>query len=954
MLESCLFDESYRPNVSQGADPIVLVHQHIIHHGELPQLSEIQLRNILDRFIKCCAGLIHDFETESSTYKHAFYTVVFEICDDYPQYLTIIAEKRVVIAYIRRLIVVSIDQQSKINLENKNVASVSFAIARDAVQSKTGNFVEDSRVDRSSQLSVRSNFLGTSMQPSSTFTSKSVSQFDESVSIKGLLYFLLARSVLSEKIYQEVYAAFVSKFVSDPNEEVARVTSILLSLTCSIVSSNAPHECEFTVSSVESWLKPILHLHSISHVGNPIGDSIFSCYHEQLVKAIISLLQHIHENSLLADKLPEFFHEVILSLANACVKTKSSGQSTNYILLLTELNTLVSKLAFICHQDLVMAKNLVNHVSYPLFGILYSSLVDDNSRVCQISMTLLEHPLLKELVIERTEILEKVVSILYRNGTPHWNSATNIQIAKCLQGLIEKAPTAMKTISSRLSAPPVEIRSRQGIIHTAVAFKPSEYKNSPPPLEITGVAPWAASNRGVANQPRTSFKEISSGIMKQQEESVSLIQRYIEQLMPTSLHADVEGGNLVTSPLVSSPPAQLHLKFHDLVFGKTLGSGAFSIVKYAKQILRDKTASQWPECAVKIFSIEKIQEVVYFSSIVREIVILQQLNHPNIARYISSFRTETEFFLVTEFSNGGDLHDAVSNFGNLDVEIAKILMGEVVAALSSMHSLGFLYHDIKPENISLIHFRDSNGKSAVHAKLVDFGGARMIGNEYDSKKFRALRQKVLEMFDVVDSDNIEVDERFEGTKEYMAPELLNKTHPPSFASDAYAFGATLFYILSGEFPNLVDIFPDAAPTPHGKSVMFNDVKNGFPLSFDSGTCAFLTELLHPDPLQRLGSGGLHREVMMHPWFNSDVNNLYRGRGVTNEHFYSTLLSNKTNDAKPRHLSTFFAPIPRTYTMSNSNTSNGAKNYVVSKDRNELSLSELAAMPIHCIFPPLNL
>lgn len=48
-------------------------------------------------------------------------------------------------------------------------------------------------------------------------------------------------------------------------------------------------------------------------------------------------------------------------------------------------------------------------------------------------------------------------------------------------------------------------------------------------------------------------------------------------------------------------------RFHDLVFGHELGQGTFSSVKYARQITKGKTRSEWPEFAVKIISTSKIE-----------------------------------------------------------------------------------------------------------------------------------------------------------------------------------------------------------------------------------------------------------------------------------------------------------------------------------------------------------
>ena len=59
--------------------------------------------------------------------------------------------------------------------------------------------------------------------------------------------------------------------------------------------------------------------------------------------------------------------------------------------------------------------------------------------------------------------------------------------------------------------------------------------------------------------------------------------------------------------------------------GKALGTGAFSIVKYARHITPGLTQSQWPEYAVKIIDVNKVKALEYTQSIDREITILSQL-----------------------------------------------------------------------------------------------------------------------------------------------------------------------------------------------------------------------------------------------------------------------------------------------------------------------------------------
>lgn len=125
--------------------------------------------------------------------------------------------------------------------------------------------------------------------------------------------------------------------------------------------------------------------------------------------------------------------------------------------------------------------------------------------------------------------------------------------------------------------------------------------------------------------------------------------------------------------------------------------GAFSTVKYARQIVKERTRSNWPEYAVKIVSTQKIEELGYEQSINREIAILRTLSHPGISRLISSFRFRDGAYLVLEYASGGDLHTLLKKNGSLDHESTRFVVGSVAAALGSIHERGFVYADCKPE-----------------------------------------------------------------------------------------------------------------------------------------------------------------------------------------------------------------------------------------------------------------
>jgi len=368
-----------------------------------------------------------------------------------------------------------------------------------------------------------------------------------------------------------------------------------------------------------------------------------------------------------------------------------------------------------------------------------------------------------------------------------------------------------------------------------------------PPLTITGVAPWAMNDFTKKSHPRTTESssitvcEISLpnnrlGIKRQaaakpddllgnitldldhvdsgqeNDKGIQLVQTYIEKLCPFELETQdgiKQHSSWSKTQLSESPTLLPDMKFHDLVFGHDLGSGAFSTVRYARQIIKDKTRSQWPEYAVKVISTSKIQELGYESSVNREIAILRLLSHPGIARLISSFRFHDGAYLVLEYASGGDLYEYLRKNGSLDHESTQFVVGEVVAALRSIHDAGFVYSDLKPENILITE--------SGHIKVTDFGACRpytyeakqlikIIGTNVvrdlkdgdwrESKKEKDSATRIVsEVYDEPEND------RIEGTAAYLPPEVVAGSFP-SPSADSWALGCVLYQCISGKAPLL--------------------------------------------------------------------------------------------------------------------------------------------------------
>lgn len=158
----------------------------------------------------------------------------------------------------------------------------------------------------------------------------------------------------------------------------------------------------------------------------------------------------------------------------------------------------------------------------------------------------------------------------------------------------------------------------------------------------------------------------------------------------------------------------------------------------------------------------------------------------------------------------------ITKMGSLDEASTQFIIGEVVAALKAIHSAGFVYGDLKPENIILT--------SSGHAKLTDFGAVRPYTDEAKGhiaaarNALRSMRsgdwkpeaeleaersaassvphQNEGRVSEEADSDD---DCRLEGTAVYLAPELV-KGQATSPAVDCWALGCLVYQCLAGRPP----------------------------------------------------------------------------------------------------------------------------------------------------------
>ncbi len=150
----------------------------------------------------------------------------------------------------------------------------------------------------------------------------------------------------------------------------------------------------------------------------------------------------------------------------------------------------------------------------------------------------------------------------------------------------------------------------------------------------------------------------------------------------------------------------------------------------------------------------------------REQRILMGIDHPNLVKIRDAGTLEGIPFLDMDFVAGETLDKLIDRVGPLPESRAIEVGAQVARALHALHERKLIHRDVKPENILL----DPSGR----VRLADFG----LSKPHDDKGLTR-EGEIL------------------GTAVFISPEAL-QGKPPSFASDVYALGVTLFEMITGE------------------------------------------------------------------------------------------------------------------------------------------------------------
>jgi serine/threonine protein kinase len=187
--------------------------------------------------------------------------------------------------------------------------------------------------------------------------------------------------------------------------------------------------------------------------------------------------------------------------------------------------------------------------------------------------------------------------------------------------------------------------------------------------------------------------------------------------------------------------------------------------------------------------------------------------HPNLVAADSAFYINGELYILIEYVPGDDLGTLIKQ-GPIDTESALNYAVHICRAIIHARKIfpGLVHRDIKPANCLIT--------AEGQLKLTDFGLADVYSDEDKIDEIAGKNEKN-------DSNNSPQSinqrrnfaHRRAGTLPYMAPEILCSGAKPTEQSDIFAFGVTLFEMLTGEKPfrgaakkKIVRRHQDSSPT----------------------------------------------------------------------------------------------------------------------------------------------
>ncbi|XP_027005724.2 myotonin-protein kinase isoform X2 [Tachysurus fulvidraco] len=282
-------------------------------------------------------------------------------------------------------------------------------------------------------------------------------------------------------------------------------------------------------------------------------------------------------------------------------------------------------------------------------------------------------------------------------------------------------------------------------------------------------------------------------------------------------------------PLVSQVK-KTRIKRDDFNILKVIGRGTFSEVAVARMCITQQVY------ALKIMNKWDMLKRGETACYQEEREVLLKGDRRWITELHYAFQDDNYLYLAMDYYVGGDLLTLLSKFGDhIPEDMAQFYLAEMVMAIDSVHRLGYVHRDVKPDNILLT----ADG----HVRLGDFGSCLRLHDD-------GLVHSSLAV----------------GTPDYLSPEILRAVEGGGgygIECDWWALGVCAYEMLLGTTP----FYAESLSETYAKIIHFQDYFE-FPASsveISEEARALITGLLC-DRNERLGRNG-SADFRSHPFFS---------------------------------------------------------------------------------------
>ena len=233
---------------------------------------------------------------------------------------------------------------------------------------------------------------------------------------------------------------------------------------------------------------------------------------------------------------------------------------------------------------------------------------------------------------------------------------------------------------------------------------------------------------------------------------------------------DESGRPLILSIDKGKKKIEVGNKLSDFTIEKQLGKGDLSTVYLVQSKITNKAY------AMKEIKSDRYSNDSQRLEVQKEIKLLENLDHPHIITYFSSFNENGNFYIITEYLNGGSLQYVLNTSKEkgrlINEEKLWDVLVQVLNGLTYLHyNKNIIHRDIKPDNI--LFDKDGN------IKITDFGISAVNKDDAD--------------------ESIKCHKTQIGSAQFMSPEMAQGSGY-DYKSDIYMLGIMLYNLMSGELP----------------------------------------------------------------------------------------------------------------------------------------------------------